>query len=155
MKLNKLILQRVVNEIIQKPLILNINFYKGAIIEFSLAQKLTKFDIYSILYSLRSKKQRSNEIQVRSGGMLLYQYMGKILRIKKPYKDKLTTAIIFRNIVDLVSFEINIKIFSPLIIKMNIKIPENYLHGFPRSNSFFLRKKPPVLSKTHFIYTQS
>ncbi len=132
MVLNKLILQEVTTKIIQKTLILNVELYKGAIVEFGLAQKLTKFNIYAILYSLRSKKQRSHEIQVRAGGMLLYQYMGKILKIKKPFKDKLSASILLRNVVDLVSFEMNIKIFSPLITKMIIRFSEKYLQRLPR-----------------------
>ena len=118
MEKKTIIIKRVLREIIQKSLILDVNLYKGAVVEFALAQKLTKFDIYSILYSLRSKKQRSHEIQVRSGGNLPYQYMGKILSIKTPFKDKLESSIILRNVIELISFEINIKIFSPLITKM-------------------------------------
>ncbi len=155
MILKKIILQEVINKIIQKPLILNYKLYKGTIVEFGLSQKLTKFNIFEILYSLRSKKQRSHEIQVRAGGMLSYQYMGKILRIKKPFKDKLSLSIILRNVVDLISFEINIKIYSPLVTKMNIKFAEKYLQGFPRSNSFFLRKKSPVASRSAFIYVNN
>lgn len=151
MLLNNINLYRITNELIQKILILTKNFNKGAIVEFALAQKFTKFDIYAILYSLRSKKQRSNEIKVREGGNLPYRYMGKILKIKNPSKDKLSTAIILRNVVDLVSFEMNMKIFSPLITKMNIKIAESQLR-FLRSNSFFLRRKPPVASKSPWIY---
>ena len=87
--------------------------------------------------------------------MLPYQYMGKILKIKQTGGDKLSTAIILRNIVDLVSFEMNIKIFSPLIIKMNIKIAEGLLKRLSRSNLWYLQKKAPVASKSPWIYVRT
>ena len=145
-------LNRILAEMAQKDHIRNIKIYKGSIARLVLATKMTKFDIYSILFAQRSKKQRSNEIRVRSGGMQQYQYMGKILDLKKSRKDPLSLGIIIRNVVDLVSFELNLKIFSPLITNFELKTPKNLKSNFARSNSFFLRRSHPVKAKSEFNY---
>lgn len=150
--MKKQILNRVVNETILKSHNINQKLFKGAIGTVGLSQKMTKFDIYAILYAQRSKKQRSNEIRVRTGGLQKYQYTGKILKIKKSLKDKLAVSLLIRNLTDLVSFEINLPLFSPLITHFEVKNILSNRNKLPRAHSYYLRKTQPVKSQTEFNY---
>ena len=149
--MEKKALKSILNEIIIKDHYIHFPIYKGSIAKIGLSQKMTKFDIYSILYSQRSKKQRSNEIRVRSGGLQKYQYIGKILRLKKS-KDKIATSILIRNITDLVSFEINIPVFSPLVTNLEIIHIGRNISKLPISANYFLRIAEPAKSYTPFIF---
>ncbi len=117
-------------------------------IQIGLNRKLTKFSIYKIAKALRSKKARSDTINVREGGNLPYTYVGSILKI---YKNKKHSSILFRNSLSLINFEISVPIFSPLI---------RFLFIFKHRNgnkktTFYLRKHSSVKGKINFNYVLS
>jgi ribosomal protein L19 len=114
--------------------------------EFGLNQKLTKFDIRAIAYKQRSKKARSDEIRVREGGQLAYRYVGKVIKFRRSH-NSLNNSILFRNVVDLASFELIMPIFSPLVTYTNFSQTKH-----KRTNAYYLRNTAPVKSKVEFNY---
>lgn len=111
-----------------------------------LDRRYTKFDIRSIAHKQRSKKARSDTITVREGGNLFYHMEGKLIRFKKNH-DPINNSILFRNNIDLTSFEMTIPVFSPLTTKINTT-------GNMKRKAYHLRTAAPHKSKLDFEYTR-
>lgn len=141
---SKLLKQTIISKILSTNTITKLH-HPAMISDFSLNQKITKFNIREIAYKLRSKKARSDEIRVRDGGNQKYRYLGKILKFYQAH-NSLNNGVLFRNNLDGVSFEIYLPLFSPLITQSSFKGRNK------KSNLYILRKKAPVKSKTDFNY---
>lgn len=138
--LNRTVISKILStNTVTKPM------HPAVIADFSLNQKITKFNIREIAYKLRSKKARSDEIRVRDGGNQKYRYLGKILKFYKSHNG-LNNGVLFRNNLHGVSFEIYLPLFSPLITNSSFKGKNK------KSNLYLLRRLAPVKSKTSFDY---
>ena len=141
---SKILKQTVITKILSTNTITKLDNF-AVIGDFSLNQKITKFNMSEIAYKLRSKKARSDTIRVRDGGNQKYRYLGKILKFYRSH-NSLNNGVLFRNNLDGVSFEIYLPIFSPLITQSLFKGKNK------KSNLYVLRKSAPVKSKTVFDY---
>ena len=116
-------------------------------VAFDLNRKLTKFDIGAIAYRLRSKKARSDTINVREGGMQFYRYAGKVIKFRKTH-DPINSSVALRNTLERTPFEISVPIFSPLVTNDNYAANPRKA----RRNAYFLRNAAPAKSKIPFNY---
>ena len=124
-----------------------LNNSQGSAIEIHLLPRFTKYNIKQILYAQRSKKARSDEIRVRDGGNLHYRYVGTIIKLNLKH-NKLNSTTLFRNVLSLVSFEINFQLFSPMVKKFHIFNQKR----FSKNKRYYLRKKSRKISKINFDY---
>ncbi len=142
----KIIANKILAELLTTGSVIKLPLKNSGRCEFGLNQKLTKFSIRAIAFGLRSKKARSDTIRVRDGGNLAYRYVGKIIKIRKSH-NSLNNSILFRNVVDLASFEIIMPLFSPLVTYA--RFTET---NAKRANAYYLRTAAPVKSKLVFQY---
>ena len=144
----KTIAKKLLQQILLTGLATSVPFACRARCEFWLNKKLTKFDIGAITRRIRSKKARSDSINVRAGGDQAYRYSGKILKFRRSHNGA-NNAVLIRNVVELASFEITIPVLSPLVT--NAIYPRVNVAN-TRGNAYYLRTAAPVKSKTEFKY---